>query len=335
MDPRVLATMANHHGLITSRELIRLGHGADVVQRWTKEALLVRVRRGVYTLPASWEAWDEFTERPLARARAAHYTMRTPHVMSHDSAALELGLPILAASPEMIHVTRPDVHGSRTAHGVKHHTAAYRKQQVVRVNGIDVLEPARTAIDIAREHGFQHGVVACDSALRSGLTKGALRKAYEPMSCWRHVTVVRAAVDFADGRSESVGESLARVLAEEVGLGPVEPQFILVIDGRLVRCDLRIGRHIVEFDGKAKYRRVEVGGLATKDPGEVVWDEKQRQDKICGIGLGMSRIVWADFWGEQRVRAKARLLREYAATDARYGSSLAGLSAYLPRPAVA
>jgi len=327
--------MANHHGLITSRELITLGYGADVVQRWIKEALLVRVRRGVYTLPASWEAWDEFTERPLARARAAHYTMRTPHVMSHDSAALELGLPILAASPELIHVTRPDVHGSRTIHGVKHHTAVYRKRQVVTPHGIDVLDSARTAVDIAREHGFQRGVVACDSALRSGVSKGALRKAYEPMSCWRHITVVRSAVDFADGRSESVGETLARILLEELGLGPIEPQFVLVIDGKLVRCDLRIGRHIVEFDGKAKYRRIEVGGLAATDPGDVVWDEKQRQDKICGIGLGMSRIVWTDFWGDHRARAKARLHREYAATEARYGTSLAGLSAYLPRRSAA
>jgi putative AbiEi antitoxin of type IV toxin-antitoxin system len=88
MDPRVLATMANHHGLITSRELIKLGHGADVVRRWTRDGLVVPVRRGVYTLPEMWESWDEFTQRPLARARAAHYTMRTPHVMSHDSSAL-------------------------------------------------------------------------------------------------------------------------------------------------------------------------------------------------------------------------------------------------------
>jgi len=323
--------MSNQHGLITARQLLTLGHGADEVRVWVKRGALTPVRRGVYTEPDLWDSWDDFIGRPLARARAAHYTMRLEHVMSHDSAALELEMPILRAEPELVHVTRPHVTGSRTSSGVKHHTAVFRKAQVLTIGGIDVLDPARTAVDIAREHGYQAGVVACDSALSMGVSRTALRKAYEPMSCWRHVTVVRAAVDFADHRSESVGESLTRILVAELALGPIEPQFELVIDGQLVRCDLRVGRHIFEFDGKAKYRRVEDGGLATKDPGEVVWDEKKRQDKVCGIGLGMSRVIWTDLWGDQRLRTKDRLRREHAITEAKYGASLAGIAAYLPR----
>jgi hypothetical protein len=327
--------MSTQHGLITTRQMIKLGHRAEVMARWVRTGHLVSVRRGVYTEPATWEAWDEFRDRPLARARAAHYVMRTDHVMSHDSAALELDMPILSSAPELIHVTRPDVHGSRTTCGVKHHTAVFRKDQVVTLGGIDVLDPARTAVDIAREHGFAEGVVACDSALRLGVPRSALHKAYEPMWCWRHVTVVRAAVELADGRAESVGESLLRILVAELGVGPVQPQFELVIDGRLQRCDLRVGRHIFEFDGKAKYQRLEQGGFATKDPGEVVWDEKKRQDKICGIGLGMSRVIWSDLWGDERSRTSARLGREYAATEARYGTSLSDIAAYLPRRSAA
>ena len=331
MDPRARAIMSNQHGLITTTQLIRLGHGSDVVARWVRTGHLVSVRRGVYTEAETWASWDERRDRPLARARAAHYVMRTEHVMSHDSAALELDMPILTSRPEVIHVTRPDVHGSRTTCGVKHHTAVFRKEQVVALGGIDILDPARTAVDIAREHGFAHGVIACDSALRLGVSRRELRTAYEPMSCWRHVTVVRAAVDFADGRAESVGEGLLRILVNELGLGVAEPQFELVIDGRRLRCDLRVGRHVFEFDGRAKYQRKEQGGLADKDPGEVVWDEKQRQEKICGIGLGMSRTIWSDFWGDARSRAKARLLREYAVTEARYGTSLSDIAAYIPR----
>ena len=323
--------MANQHGLVTARQLVGLGLSDETVARWVKAGALVRVRRGAYADPDLWHEWDEFTQRPLARARAAHLCMWTEHVMSHDSAALELGMPILAATPELVHITRPGVHGSRTKCGVKHHRAVYRSSQVITVGGIDVLEPARTAVDIAREHGFQHGVVACDSARRMGVTQRELELAYRPMTCWPNVTIVRAAVDFCTSKSESVGESLARILVAELGLGPIEPQFELVIDGQLVRCDLRVGRHLFEFDGKAKYRRVEDGGMATQDPGEVVWDEKKRQDKVCGIGLGMSRIIWSDLWGEQRRRTKDRLRREHALTEATYGASLAGLSAYLPQ----
>ena len=37
---------------------------------------------------------------------------------------------------ELVHITRPDVRGSRTEHGVKHHGATYRDDQVVEVGGI-------------------------------------------------------------------------------------------------------------------------------------------------------------------------------------------------------
>jgi hypothetical protein len=92
---------------------------------------------------------------------------------------------------------------------------------------------------------------------------------------------------------------------------------------------LRVGRHIFEFDGRAKYRHIDDGGLASKPADQVVWDEKQRQTLICGVGLGVSRIVWTDYWGSRREQAKARLLREYDLTRARFGESLHGMEPYL------
>jgi len=332
MEPRVLAHMARQHGMITRSQLRQLGVDDGVVRRLVTTGQLVAVRRGVYMCPESWAGLDEYTGQPLARARAAHYAMRLPHVMSHDSAALEHGLPILLPKPELVHVTRPRVLGTRTEHGVKHHKAVFRPGQRELVNGIPVLDRARTAVDIAREHGFTHGVVACDSALRSGVTRRELRSAHEPMKSWPGITVVRAAVEFADGRAETLAESLGRILVVELGLDPeVEPQFELIIDGKYHRCDLRVGRHIFEVDGRIKYQSVESGGVATKAVEQVLWEEKQRQTLICGIGLGMSRITWPDFWGAQRERCKARLRREYYVTEARFGTSLDDLRAYLPR----
>jgi hypothetical protein len=333
MHPKALAVMAQQWGLITTDQALEAGMTHDQISVLLRSRDWVSVRYAVYALRSSWESWDEFTGRPLARARAAHLTMWKPHVMSHDSAALELAMPILAATPELVHITRPDVRGSRHECGVKHHGARHLPEQVDIVGRIAVLEPSRTAVDIGREHGFVHGVVACDSALRMGVAREELRGVLRQMRNWPGITQARQAVEFADGRSESVGETLARILVEEMGLGPVvEPQFRLVIEGRLIRCDLRVGRHIFEFDGKAKYRPIELGGLADKPAEEVVWDEKTRQDRICGVGLGMSRIVWADFWGSQRERAKARFAREYALTEARFGTSLSGLERFLPSP---
>ena len=130
------------------------------------------------------------------------------------------------------------------------------------------------------------------------------------MRSWPHVTWARDAVDLADPGSDSVGESLARLLVIELGLGRPQTQFGLTDGGRVAWCDLRIGRHVFEFDGKLKYHRPEDGGVATERAEEVVWREKQRQDWVCGFKLGMSRIVWADLWGDARRRALGRLARE-------------------------
>ncbi|WP_193612052.1 hypothetical protein [Nocardioides lijunqiniae] len=276
-----------------------------------------------------WESLDVHVGRPLLRARAASRNMLVPHVMSHDSAALAHGLPILAAAPELVHITRFGVVGSRTKHGVKHHRAPHRPEELVEIDGIWTLDRARTAVDIAREHGLRHGLAACDSALRLGVSRADLWEAVAPMTCWPYVTLAREAVGLADHRADNVAESLTRLLVLELGVGPVEPQFGLRDGSRVAWCDVRVGRHVVEFDGRLKYRPATLGGVATVDPELVRWREKRRQDWICGFQLGMSRITWADVQPDRWEATKRRVLREYDATRARYGTSIADLAPYV------
>ena len=129
------------------------------------------------------------------------------------------------------------------------------------------------------------------------------------MWCWPNITRSREAVVYADPGAESVGESLSRILLDELGLGPVETQFAVRLPTGTVWCDMRIGCHVFEFDGRVKYRRPEQGGLADRPADEVVWDEKKRERLICAEGLGLSRIIWEDLWGAARERTKARLRR--------------------------
>jgi hypothetical protein len=257
--------------------------------------------------------------------------MRVAHVLSHDSAARELGLAMLTPEEEFIHVTRRGIRGGRVEHGVKHHQAPYRRGQVVEVEGVPVLDAARTAADIAREHGYVHGLVACDGARQLGVPLSSLWEAAAPMVCWPEVTVVRAAIQDSDAGAESVGETLARILLTELGLGPIQTQFELRDETGRARCDMRIGRHLVECDGHKKYMRRERGGLAVIDPDEVVWREKQREDWLRGYRLGMSRLVWADYWGTRRELAKRRIRREYDATCAAYGTDISDLERLIVR----
>jgi len=253
--------------------------------------------------------------------------MRLPHVMSHDSAALALGMGILRR-PELVHVTRPHVIGSRTHFGVKHHGAVYHPDQVVTIGGIDVLNPARTAVDIGREHGELAGVVACDAALRLGVRRTDLVRAHEPMRNWPHIIRARRAVELADPGAETVGETLLRMLVLGLGIGPVQTQFELREGSRSARCDMRVGRHIFEFDGRVKYRRRAEGGVADRSPDDVLWEEKLRQDWVCGFKLGMSRVTYAELWEPEKSRTKIRLRREFDSTCARFGRDISDLAPY-------
>ncbi len=334
MHPRVLALMSAQHGLITHTQATGPGRmEPHEVQLLVRSGEWIAVRRGVYMYAATWAALDEHRGRRLAGSRAAHYAMQVPHVMSHDSAALEWDLALLRQHPELVHVTRPDVLGSRTECGVKHHGAAHRADQVVMLGGIDVLEPSRVAVDVAREHGVLAGVVTCDSALQHGVTRADLWSALSMMRYWPGVRSARRSVELADPGAESPGETLTRMLLTEMGLGPIETQFAISDGTRWARCDLRVGRHIFEFDGQVKYHRADAGGLADRAADQVVWQEKRRQDWVCGLGLGMSRVTWSDVHGPGRDRARARLRREYDLTLARWGVDIGELAPYVVRRA--
>jgi hypothetical protein len=291
----------------------------------------VSVRRGVYTTRTHWESLDPYVGRPQLEVWAATLTTTTPHLVSHDSAAYLHGLPILEASPRLVHVTRIGVLGGRTRHGIKHHKAPVRTEQIGFIDDHPVLDVPRTVADIGREHGLRHAIVAANSALRRGESRRALQDAVADMTSWPYVTVPRLAAEWADGRCENPGEDLTMLLLKQLGVGLVQPQFGLQERGRVAWVDFRIGRHLFEFDGWVKYQRQEAGGYADRSADEVMWEEKRRQDWLCGFKLGMSRIVWSDVQPDTWERTQDRLLREVLDTNARFGTSIDDLAPYVIR----
>ena len=328
MRPELVAAFGAHGHLLTRRQAVEAGATPAEIDRWVRTGAWVNVRRGVYALREFWDGLDEWRGQPMYAARAASAAMSRAHVMSHDSAALEHGLEVLMPKNSLVHVTRPGVLGSRVEHGVKHHKAPYRPDQVVTVEGRPVLDKARTVADISRDRGLEAGLVSADSALRAGVTRAELVEATVPMRSWPGVTVARDVIDLADDGAENGAETLARKLVIDLGHGRPETQFGLTDGRRQVWCDLRLGRHMFELDGEVKLIPVEQGGFST-DPARTLREEKQRQDFISGFKLGVSRIVWADLWGEARKRALERLRREYLDTCRRWGTSIDDLAPFL------
>lgn len=163
-------------------------------------------------------------------------------------------------------------------------------------------------------------MVACDAALRSGTSPAELRTAYAVVSGWPGGTRARAAIELADGGAENVAESLLRLLVLELGLGAPQTQFEVVAGGRRALVDLRLRNHLIEFDGKIKYRSARDGGVATTSPDEVVWREKQREDWLRAQGYGMSRVVWRELFGALREQTKARLRQDILRSDRIFGA---------------
>jgi hypothetical protein len=322
MHPALIAAFAEGRGVLTRLQALDHGLTPSRIDHLVRTGEWIAVRRGVYTPESLWAELDEWRGRPRLRTRAALASLRRGFVVSHDSAALELGLAVLPAPEPHVHITRPGYSSAWTRRGVKHHYARFAADQVVEVDGLPVLDAARTAVDVAREHGFAAGVVTADSALRHGASKDDLVSAYLPMSFWPGVVVTRQVVDFACGLADNASESLARILVSECDLGPIDPQFPLVVDGQIVWVDLMVGPHAIEVDGRVKYTPVADGGVAHLSPSEVVWNEKLRERAVTGLHIGMSRLVYADYWGDARLRAKERLIADVAISRERYGPDI-------------
>ncbi len=315
--------MAAQGGLVTHAQVLESGLRPAQATQLRRSGDLVRLVRGVYADGELWRSLDEHVGRPLLRARAALMSKQRTWVMSHDSAALVMGMPLIDARSSDAHLTRPGYGTAWTRHGIAHHYAPYADHQLVTTSlGERHLDAARTVADLGREHGELAALVAADWALRHGSSKARLIEASLPMAHWPGICGVRSAIQRADPRAESAAESLARDLLQEMGIGEVDQQFPILPGGRLYWCDLRVGNHVFEVFGRIKLVPVADGGVATRSPTEVALDDKRRQRAIRDEDLGLSEITWEDFFGPGRAAAQARLRADYLTTERRFGRDL-------------
>ncbi|GAA4811906.1 hypothetical protein GCM10025786_15760 [Nocardioides caeni] len=331
MNARVRAIMSNQWGLVTRFQAIAAGMSAAAVDQLVKSGAWLALRRGVYTAREYVESLTTHAEQRLLADRAASLRVAASHVLSHHSAAYALQLPVLREPRPVSHLTRPGIVGTHRRRDIAQHLAPYPQEQATAVHGVGVLGLARTALDITREHGYQQGLVAADSAMRLGVTRSQLAEVKALMWCWPRSTIMDEVIASASADADSPGETLMRILVEGLGFGTPELQFGLSADGRTAWCDLRLGRHLFEFDGMVKILGPHDGGVALQPATEVLWEEKGRQDFLTGFKLGISRGTWADVWGAGVEHARARFRREYLDTCSRFGTDVSDLAPFRPR----
>jgi hypothetical protein len=261
--------------------------------------------------------------RWMLKDRAAALTSERQATFSHDSAARMLQIDTLDPPIQATHLTLYGPTGSRTTAGITRHRDLLPLCVELGDDDLAVTSYARTAVDLARWHGYRHGLVAVDSVRRMGVPLADLESELGRMVRHPHVARAQAAVRDSDAGAESVLETLGRELVASLDIGDIETQFaVQVAGGRVVWCDIRVGRHIFECHGKIKLVPVAEGGVATETAADVLWKQQARQTEICAEGFGVSPIVWTDCFGAGRDRARARLMKEYEVTENRFGQEL-------------
>ena len=297
----------------THAQLVQDGFAADEIRRLRRTGSLVPVRRGAYVAAAG-----DRTDRTTAHRRLVHATVAQSSpgaVVSHVSAAVVRNVPVPYADLSRVHLTRDREGGGRSRRWVQVHGARLLDREVTTVDGLAVTAPARTFVDLARTLPTRTSVAAGDAILRSGVSVDELQEAIE-LAAGRHgIAAARRALSLLDARAESAGESVSRVIMAERRLPAPDPQLIIRSDlGEFVaRVDFAwpsLGV-IGEFDGRLKYGRpLDPDEDPDRDPAEVLWSEKQREDQLRRLGWQVVRWIWDDL--DDPVALERRLRTAFA-----------------------
>jgi len=248
-------------GIRTAAELKAAGKSPAQISGLVRQGTLVRLRYGVYASgDMARQVRGQRDGNQLLDVAATLVRTDPGAVASHESAACIHGIDQFSgtdpARSAQVWLTMPPGRNRANRRGVHLHSADLPASHVTEVYGMPVTTPARTVIDLARSLEFRAGVVAADSALHLKLvTKAELESVLVECSRWRGATKAGEVVAFADALSESVLESLARVVFRDCGLPPPELQVWAGGAEVVGRVDFlwRRFRTVAEVDGRMKY----------------------------------------------------------------------------------
>ncbi|MFZ2511683.1 MAG: hypothetical protein WAW85_11435 [Gordonia sp. (in: high G+C Gram-positive bacteria)] len=302
------------HGLTWRAEALDSGHSEDDLAQLIASKDLLRVSRGVYVIADRVK--DLYVPDELYRLKCVAAATRTdtPFVLSHQSAAAVLRLPLLNPDRSRVHVVRDGARGSRRS--TRHVHEGPTEGATVTVDGMTLTGLLRTTVDVAAEAAaggrFARALAVFDSALRAGVLREELTEVLEQRRR-RGIAVARYALRLADGRAANPGESWSRAQLIEAGLPKpdLQHEYVVTIDGVRQRAftDFDWNEKVSgELDGTVKY-------LKHRRPGESELDailrEKKREEALRDVGTDPIRWTIDDLWRGRMVGRVAERLRRF------------------------
>ena len=288
------------------KQILAEGGSDKEIRRMLRDGW-VAPRPGAFVAASDWQRLnDEAKHRALVIATLPKLDSNA--VMSHASAAVMHGLPILGTPSTTVHVTYNRKSGGSNRLRLHTHVAPLSDEGSTIIGEVPVTSVARTVLDCACTFDFAAAVAVADNALHRGLTTKAelellLSELGRRVGCGQ----ARRVLSFADGRSESPGESWSRVVLWQLGLPTPDLQFEVrdhrgVLAGRSDFAWKKL-RTLGEYDGGVKY-----GALAeTKDDlRRVLLKEREREMAMVDQRWEMVRWGTADLTNAPRLGARIR-----------------------------
>lgn len=283
-------------GYILRPDLLDMGLTDRQIKDAIRQEVIVRIRPGTYAPRGHLDLSPE--ERHRLLAFAVQDKLPSGVVLSHQSAAVIHSGVSYGLDLSQVHVTRLGRMTSRAEAKVTHHGGTLPDEDIVEIDGHLLVVPGRAALETAVVAGTEAGMVQASFALRQGVTPDELHERLSAMARWPGVAKVRLSVGWATAECETVGElrSLYMFRMGGVPLPRMQVEYFDVNGVSLGRVDFDWDEfwHCGEFDGLLKYGRLNPYGGGNL--GQVIVDEKRREDRIRETGRGMSRWVWSELY---------------------------------------
>jgi predicted transcriptional regulator of viral defense system len=291
VHPLLQSVASRRLGVFTSQEALAAGYSIDDIKAALSSRRWIRLRKGVYTTRECVAAADQ-RERHLLDCVAVLLSLDAGPVLSHSSAARLHELVVPGAVAPDVRVT--DVDQWRRGRGYRVARAGLPPGDVVPWLTFGATSVARTLVDCAREWQLLPAVVAMDAALHAGrVRRPELQAAVHAARHRVGASDAARACGLSDGRAESPLETEGRLGLLAAGLSVPELQVELHDSrGFLARVDAWYEEAAVaiEFDGRVKYLDPRDGRSA----GEVLWQEKRREDQVRALDVRFVRLAKED-----------------------------------------
>jgi very-short-patch-repair endonuclease/predicted transcriptional regulator of viral defense system len=291
---RIAAVAAPQHGVITRRQLLLLGVGADAIVYWVATGRLHTLHRGVYAvghLPVS----------PHAHAMAAVLACGDGAALSHRSAAALWGID--REWPDQLEVTARSAR--RRPKLVIHRSSTLTHRDVTEHFGISVTSPERTVLDNANRLGDRRlARTINDLRLAGHLSLGRLAELLDrhpPNAATKRLKPQVAKPERAPTRSE------------------FEDAFLLFAD-RYDLPELRVNTRVVGHEADIFFPDhrlvVELDGYEFHSPRDQFESDRDRDADLLAAGIATVRITWERLtWKPSREAARLNAILEERGSD--------------------